>query len=216
MECGRDVFASPTAACLHFDVSVFVEIRRMASWLSGVLSGEPGSQHEVVHRYTQRLLGLARRQLPQRLRQRVDPEDVVQSVYRSFFRRLNEGCFTFEDSHDLWRLLAAMTFHKARNAIKFHQRRRRDIRREDASGAVAGDQAASPAEPGDQDVTVLFDCLERLLAGLPDNYREIVVRRLDGDSIEQIAARVHRSRRTVLRVLAQLQNLAADELERSA
>ena len=188
----------------------------MASWLSEVLSGEPGSQHQVVDRYTQRLLGLARRQLPQRLRQRVDPEDVVQSVYRSFFRRLNEGCFTLEDSHDLWRLLAAMTFHKARNAVKFHQRRCRDSRREDASGAAAGDQAAAPAEPGDQDVTVLFDCLERLLVGLPDNYREIVLRRLEGDSIEQIAERVHRSRRTVLRVLSHLQSLAAEQLERSA
>ena len=96
--------------------------------------GAPGSQHEVVQRYTQRLLGLARRQLPQRLRQRVDPEDVVQSVYRSFFRRLNEGCF-HPRRLPLFRLLAAMTFHKRKTPSSF------------TSAAAATSAAKTPREP---------------------------------------------------------------------
>ncbi len=189
----------------------------MSDWLARVLSREPGYELDLVERYTQPLLGLARRQLPERVRRRVDPEDVVQSVYRSFFRRLNEDRFAFEESHDVWRLLAVITFHKARNAVKFHQRSRRDVRRD--QGAPAGEESTdllgelADVTPRDEDVTVLFECLESLLTRLPDNYREIVVRRLEGASIEEVALAVHRSRRTVLRVLAHVQELAVRELE---
>jgi anti-sigma-K factor RskA len=84
----------------------------MADWLARVLAAQPGFERDLVDRYTQRLLGLARRQLPERVRRRVDPEDDVQSVYRSIFTRLREGRFSFADSGDLWRLLAAMTFQR--------------------------------------------------------------------------------------------------------
>lgn len=70
----------------------------MADWLERVIGSEPGFEGELVDRYTRRLLELARRQLPERVRRRVDPEDVVQSVYRSFFRRLNDGQFNFGSS----------------------------------------------------------------------------------------------------------------------
>ncbi len=184
----------------------------MAEWLTDLLSGRPGCDRELVERYTHGLLALARRQLPDRVRARVDPEDVVQSVYRSFFKRLHEGRFAFDESHDVWRLLAAMTYHKARNAAKFHLRDRRDARRE---LTLAGSEtpAGPPEEAGAGDVDLLYECLEQLLARLPENYRDIVVRRLDGQSIEEVAGAVRRSRRTVLRVLAHVQELAARELE---
>ena len=188
----------------------------MAQWLAQILSGKPGFESELVDRYTHGLIELARRQLPQRLRGRLDPEDVVQSVYHSFFRRLNDGRFKFDDSHDVWRLLAAMTFHKAQNAVKHHQQQRRDVRRDfplAAEDAPAGGELQGVASPQAEDLAHLFNCLDQLLQALPDQYREIVVRRLEGDSIEAIALRVQRSRRTVLRVLAHLQELAAQQLE---
>jgi RNA polymerase sigma-70 factor (ECF subfamily) len=189
----------------------------LSTWLVGVLARRPGSEAEVVERYAQRLLGFARRQLPGRLRRRFDPEDVVQSVYRSFFRRLQDGQFAFDDSHDVWRLLATMTYCKTRNLVKFHQRGRRDVRREEAVD-VETDVAVSAREPGrlpgDDDVAALLECLEQLLERLPANHREIVLKRLEGDSIELIATKVRRSRRTVLRVLAHVQEMGARELER--
>ncbi len=180
----------------------------MSNWFRRVLAGEPGSEQELVERYTQRLVGLARRHLPEHVRRRVDPEDVVQSVYRTFFRRLNEGEFAFDDSHDVWRLLAAITYRKAQNASKFHQRDCRDVRRD---LPIEGD--APPADPGPAEVEMLYECLQRLLADLPEHYRTVVVRRLEGESIEQIATQVQRSRRTVLRVLAHLHELAAKQVE---
>src|SRR5262245_13984719 len=102
----------------------------MTDWFDRVLAADPGFERELVDRYTQRLLALARRRLPDRLRTRVDPEDIVQSVYRSFFQRLNEGRFSFEESADVWRLLAAMTYQKAKRAHRFHRQQCRDVQRE--------------------------------------------------------------------------------------
>lgn len=142
----------------------------MTDWLAKFLSAEPGFEQQVVERYTERLMALARRHLPDRMRRRVDPEDVLQSVYRSFFRRLNDGRFSFEESHDVWRLLAAMTFHKTINAVKYHQRTRRDVRRDISLQANDDSEATNLAEviPSHDDITVLFQCLDHLIANLPE------------------------------------------------
>lgn len=181
----------------------------MSEWLARILARQPGYEYELVDRYTQRLLELAGRELPKALRRRVDPEDIVQSVYRSFFRRLSAGQFHFSDSGDIWRLLATMAYCKARDATKFHLRGRRDLRRESPLEARIDEPTVVPRC---EDVDILFECLQQLLATLPLNHQTIVLRRLEGDSIEEIARHVQRSQRTVLRVLAHVQKLAVRQL----
>src|SRR4051794_19983088 len=102
----------------------------MESLLARVVGGSSGSECELVDRFTERLLAVARRRLPAKLRPRVDAEDIVQSVYRSFFRRLGRRQFNFDESHDLWRLLVTITYYKIANTVKFHQRDKRDARRD--------------------------------------------------------------------------------------
>jgi RNA polymerase sigma-70 factor (ECF subfamily) len=188
----------------------------MASWLQRVLAGESGFEAEVVQRYSVRLLDLASRELPDRVRGRVDPEDLVQSVYRSFFKRLNEGRFSFNDSSDLWRLLAAMTFQRVTKAVRYHQQQRRDVRRERRLPPGPDSQSDDPAiierQPGPEDLVVLVDSLERLLDQLPETYRDIAVLHLQGVPIDEIARSVNRSRRTVFRALAELEELAVKSL----
>jgi len=176
----------------------------MPSWMKRIQEQTPGFEQEVVQRCTHGLIALARRKLPKQLQARIDPEDVVQSVYRSFFRRLQDGQFQFDEAEDLWRLLAAMTFRKAINVRKHHLRLRRDARREAAS---TGDDDAPTtieqlAQPEEGDVDFLMESLDHLLQGLPEICREVVVLRLQGYTIDETAAQVKRSRRTVLRVLA--------------
>lgn len=192
----------------------------MSEWLDRVLSSQPGFEREIVERYTARLLDLARQRLPDRVRQRVDPEDLVQSVYHSFFCRLNDGRFSFDESADLWRLLAAMTFQRINNAVRFHQQQRRDVRREQRS---AHDENASrdprttdefaDRQPGPDDLARLFESLECLLERLPEKYRDIAALQLEGHSLQEIANRVQRSRRTVYRAQQELQQLAVQLME---
>jgi RNA polymerase sigma-70 factor (ECF subfamily) len=188
----------------------------MSTWLARVLTGEPGFEAQLVARYSERLLVLARRQLPTCIRSRVDPEDVVQSVYRSFFQRLHQRQFAFEQSHDLWRLLAAMTFRKASNAVKFHLRDRRDSRRDQPLTPDQELEESREAEAHAADLDLLVGCLQQLLGALSETRREIVVRRLQGELIQDIARRVGCSRRTVNRVLTQVQEVAARLVEASA
>jgi RNA polymerase sigma-70 factor, ECF subfamily len=174
----------------------------MTNWIGRVRDQESGFEREVVERYTHGLLELARRRLPRQIRPRMDPEDVLQSVYRSFFRRLADGEFQFEGPDDLWRLLATITFRKVMNARKFHLRECRDARREHPLPEL--ETGAGPAElvAQEDDVDVLWEALDELVYGLPDRCRDILLLRLEGHSIAAVADRVGRSQRTVLRVLA--------------
>src|SRR5438105_1988757 len=66
----------------------------------------------VFERFTRRLIGLARSQLDVRLQYKVDPEDVVQSAYKSFFLRYGEGALATEGWDGLWGMLTVITLRK--------------------------------------------------------------------------------------------------------
>jgi RNA polymerase sigma-70 factor, ECF subfamily len=54
-------------------------------------SGDQDAAREVFQRFVGQLIRLARRQFDVVLRRKVDPEDVVQSAYKSFFSLSNSG-----------------------------------------------------------------------------------------------------------------------------
>src|SRR5262245_5216743 len=58
---------------------------RTADLLARWRNGDQQAAAVLFHRYADRLVALAKSRLSARLASRVDPEDVVQSVYRSFF-----------------------------------------------------------------------------------------------------------------------------------
>lgn len=80
--------------------------------------GDQTAAAELFQRYASRLIALARSQLSVKLAQRVDPEDVVQSVYRSFFVDARNGRYDFQHGGDLWRLLVTMTLRGAGSAAE--------------------------------------------------------------------------------------------------
>ena len=59
-------------------------VRLVARWQAG----DQQAAAEMFHRYAERLTALARSRLATKLASRVDPDDVVQSAYRSFFADL--------------------------------------------------------------------------------------------------------------------------------
>ena len=62
--------------------------------------------------YRARLCQLVEREMNRRFRRKEDPEDVVQSAFRTFYRRNAKGEFHIDSSVDLWRLLETITRHK--------------------------------------------------------------------------------------------------------
>lgn len=171
---------------------------RWRAQIEGLRSGDDGEVLEFCRRYGPSLTRLAERHLAPRLRRRLDPEDVVQSVFRTFFRRASDGQFLLQDNQDLWRLLCAITLAKVRGQARAASRKKRDTRREvslDTGGSAAND------EPPPDEQAIFVETFDRLLAGLDDEQREIVVLKLQGHTNDQVADVVGCSERTVRRML---------------
>jgi DNA-directed RNA polymerase specialized sigma24 family protein len=81
-------------------------------------SGDEAAAAEIFDQYLSRLTALARTRLSPKLARRVDPEDIVQSAYRSFFRHAQNDRYVLERSGDLWRLLAAIVMNKLHGQVE--------------------------------------------------------------------------------------------------
>jgi RNA polymerase sigma-70 factor (ECF subfamily) len=166
--------------------------------------GEEGAAREVFQRFAGRLIGLARRRLDARLLHKVDPEDVVQSVYKSFFLRHGEGQLDLGDWGGLWGLLVVITLRKCANQVKYHRRERRAAGREVSPEPAAGGSGpaweAADAEPTPAEAAVLAETVEALLRDLEPPEREIIELSLQGYTVQEIKERLGRAERTVRRV----------------
>jgi DNA-directed RNA polymerase specialized sigma24 family protein len=174
--------------------------------------GDEQAADELFEAYIDGLLAYVRRRMSPALARRLDPEDVVQSVYRSFFSRARDGQYIIERSGDLWRLLLGISFNKLQSQVEHHTAGKRSFRKESHAAADADDVTGfHPAAGGPtvEDVLAVSEELDRLVASLPERHREILDRRLRGESIPDIAAAVGRSERSIRRVL----NACRDELE---
>jgi DNA-directed RNA polymerase specialized sigma24 family protein len=170
-------------------------------------AGSEQAAGELVRRYAERLLGLARNLLSARLARHVDPEDVVQSVYRCFFTSARTDRYAFERSGDLWRLLALMTAHKVQGQVEHHAAGKRAFSRVHPFGTESSllnlQAAVFSREPAPDEGAVLVEELERVLEPFPPLQRQIVELRLQGYLPGEIAERIGRSVRWVRRVLEQ-------------
>jgi RNA polymerase sigma-70 factor (ECF subfamily) len=158
--------------------------------------GQPGASTQLYLRYARRLHALATRQASAELARRVDPEDIVQSVFRTFFRRLAVGHYDVPDGEEFWKLLLVIALNKIRAAGNYHKAAKRDVRR--TSGGEALDASTGQDEAA---MTVLRLVVEEVLQALPEAHRKMVGLRIEGHEVAEIAGEVGRSKRTVERVL---------------
>jgi RNA polymerase sigma-70 factor (ECF subfamily) len=179
--------------------------------VSRLRGGDPQAAEEIFARYAQRLTCLAQQQLGRKLAPRFDGADVVQSVFRTFFRRSAAGEFRIDSSGELWRLLVQITLQKARAYGRHHTAGVRDVAAEAPGGAAFLIEAVAH-EPGPEEAAALVDQIQELLRGLPDLYYDLLRLRLEGHSVSDTAARLGVSRRTVHRGL----HLLRQRLTRSA
>ena len=158
----------------------------------------------VFERFTRRLIGLARNQLDVQFRNKIDLEDVVQSVYKSFFIRYGEGALAAEGWDGLWGLLTCITVRKCADRVRYHRAECRDVARE--VPAPAGSEYAEPwregtgREPTPDEAAVLAETVEQLLRGLDGDERSVVELSLQGYSTQEISASLGRAERSVRRL----------------
>jgi RNA polymerase sigma-70 factor, ECF subfamily len=168
-------------------------------------AGDAGAADALVDRYAARLTRVADQHLSRKLAGRVDGEDVVQSVFRTFFRRSAEGTIRIDGSGPLWRLLVRITLLKARAKGRHHTAAIRDVAAEAADPGGGWLSEAAGREPGPEDAATLVDLIEALLRGLPPFYCHLLELRLQGFGPSEIAPKLGVSRQTVHRALSLLQ-----------
>ena len=162
--------------------------------------GQPDAATALYLRYAERLRVLAAGQCAPDLAPRVDPDDIVQSVFRTFFRRAARGQYDVPEGEDLWKLFMVIALHKIRSAATFHRAAKRDVR---ATTAGLTDAPSGPhlAAPDEMSLATLRMVIDELLGALPPSMRAIVELRVEGHEVEEIARRTGRSRRSVERAL---------------
>jgi len=161
---------------------------------------------QLFQRYANRLIELARNQLDSKLLQKVDPEDVMQSVFRSFLVRNAAGHFAeFQTWDNLWAMLVVMTQRKCGRRIEYFHTARRDVRREIDNASPGQDSTANLGltadEPTPSEAAILTETIEQLMNSLPARHRNIVALSLQGFDPVEISARERCTERTVYRVL---------------
>ncbi len=171
-----------------------------ADFLARLKRGDDAAARELFGRFTHQLLALALRHIDAGLRHKVDPEDVVQSAYKSFFLRYGAGNLDAVNWNSLWGLLTLITVRKCAERAAFHRAERRDAGREVAQQR---EEAAAPwleplgREPTPLEAALLSETVEQLLAGLDEEERPVLELSLQGYTTREISERLGRAERTV-------------------
>jgi RNA polymerase sigma-70 factor (ECF subfamily) len=174
-----------------------------ADWLAHLKQGDSAAAEACFERYARRLIGLARVRLEGRLRAKVDPEDVLQSVFKSFFTRRADWELGGWDN--LWSLLVVLTVRKCNDQVDRLQAGCRDVRREVALQSRGEESLPSwealARDPSPEEAAMLGETVEHVMRSLSPQEREILTLRLQGNSVAEISVEVGRTERTVYRVL---------------
>ena len=167
-------------------------------------SGEDAAAREVFERFAGRLVALARRRFNRLLARKVDPEDVVQSAFKSFFVRHRAGRIDVGDSDGLWNLLTLITLRKCADRAEYFLADRRDATRE-VTGPADGDGSqaclrALDREPRPDEAVILAETVESLFRDVSTHERPILELSLQGYTAAEISVRLGRAERSVRRL----------------
>ena len=166
---------------------------------------------EIFRRYAHQLVKLTSRRIVRQMRRKVDPEDLVQSAFRSFFRRVPADAFEFRDWESLWSLLATITLRKCDRRVRHYLTRRRNMNRE---AAISGEDAEGlietlGREPTPLEAVMFGDLVAQLLEGLDERGRTITELVLQGFSAADIAPQVGLTKRSVYRQMERIRERLA-------
>jgi len=173
-------------------------------------AGSESAARKLFDRYCEKLMRLARRRIGQRMASRIDPEDAVQSAFRTFFARVKSDQFTFEGESDLFKLLVRLTVNKTLRQIAHHRAAKRDPGRETGQGSEEEgllDQITADEPPPEVQVALLEE-FDRFLSQLPQFDRKVLELKFEGYTTTEIAEKLGSYDRKIRRVFERAAALA--------
>jgi RNA polymerase sigma factor (sigma-70 family) len=185
-------------------------------WLDALLGGDPAAAQQLWERYFQRLVRLARHKLRNTPKRVADEEDVALSAFDSFCRNAEKGRFPkLLDRDSLWRLLMVITARKAAHLLRDQGRQKR------GGGSAPVDESENSCldrvlsrEPEPEFAAEVAEECQRLLCKLgAADLETVALRRMEGYTVEEIAAELDCAPRSVQRRLRLIRGIWESEVE---
>jgi RNA polymerase sigma factor (sigma-70 family) len=184
----------------------------ISEWLGRLKEGEAAAAQNLWNRYSEELLRVAKQRLGTSPRGIGDEEDLALSVFGSIFRGAAEGRFDHISTRDeLWWLLLTITKRKSVDHIRRESAQKRHHHPNQSSrppSAIRPDSAQISlndlvsSSPTPDFLVALKEQYARLLDKLrSDQLREIVVLRIEGYTVAEIAQKMSIGLRAVERKL---------------
>ena len=174
-----------------------------------VRDGDEDAAGILYQRYAKRVLGLVRSRFGEKLWASTEPEDIVQSVFRSVFQGVQSGNYDAPPGTTLWNLLAVIAVNKLASKYEYYSAKRRDVDRNE------------PLESGSDKLSLAIDqasveffevSIRETIELLNSREQEVLSLRVQGHSVAEISEMVDRSRRGVERSLQQIRERLANLL----
>jgi RNA polymerase sigma-70 factor (ECF subfamily) len=169
--------------------------------------GDQDAATALYRRYAQRIHALVKVQCAVRLGERLEPADLVQSIFGKFFQNASKGFYEVPEGEELWGLLLVIALNKVRDKAAYFLAAKRD-----AGATQPLDALVADPKGDDEAFTLLQMVVREAVAELPPAHQAIMELRLQGYEVAEIAERSQRSRRTVERVLQQFRQRLASVL----
>ena len=191
----------------------------VSHWIDQAKLGDSVAAHQLWQHYYDRLIRAARQHLRGQNRGMADEEDIVVSVFESFYRAAENGRFPdLSGRDDLWRLLLTMSARKIVDKRRHDRRQRRgagaDVRSIEQPGGE--DEAVIQVignEPTPDMVLMMTESFEQLLSHLGvGQLRDLAVGKMEGYSNAELALQFQCSERTIERRLHLIREKCQQEL----
>ncbi len=162
--------------------------------------GSQDAATQLYLRYAHRLRGLVKAQSSPDLARRVEAEEIVQSIFGSFFRGAGSGYYDVPVGEELWKLFLVIALNKIRAKGAYHRAAKRDMRRT----TDLDDKEEFRELTAERDTAALAFLrltVEEAMGRLLPHHRQVVTLCIEGHDVAEVARQTGRSKRTVERLL---------------
>ncbi|MBB3204872.1 RNA polymerase sigma factor (sigma-70 family) [Rhodopirellula rubra] len=190
----------------------------VSHWIDLVKAGDSVAANRIWQHYFDRLVRLVRGRLRGQNRAISDEEDIVLSVFDSFYAAAENGRFPdLSDRDDLWKLLLRMAARKVVDKHRHDRRQRRGgnvrLHSLDDGGDDRAFMEAIGDEPSVEMVLMMEESVEQLFSHLGVGpLQDLAVAKLEGYTNAEIAKRLGCSERTIERRLNLIREKCQQEL----
>jgi len=169
--------------------------------LEKLCSGDAAAAEQVFLAYEPYLRKVVRRQLPPRLRAKLDSVDVVQSIWADVLQGFRSAGWRFADAAHLRAFLVKATQHRFIDRIRQHEKA---AKLEKPLACTDPEQLPPAKQPRPSETVQADELWQRMLTLCPPAHHKVLELKRQGLTLVEIARRTGLHEGSVRRILRQL------------